>query len=480
MENFIGYLLKTSVAVTVFYLAYRLLFQKGKHFFFNRIYLTSSMLISFVIPLVTFQVNTPLPPLPVQLPTTPVQTELNGGENPFRGMLNWQAAVILLYSSGFLVFLLRLLAGHLRAHSLLKRTEEGRLNNISFRISAEDIHPFTYFHKIIIPSGILKSPHMNIILRHEQIHVKEQHIIDVCITELLILFQWFNPFAWLLKDAVKDNLEFLTDDRVIRHANRQSYQMAMVSLAGKSGVPPFLTALNGSKLKNRIIMMKTNNKNKGQLIKKLLLLPLLTLLVMTLSNKEFRAETMTQKQKIISGKVTDQTTGKPVSGGVSVLIKGKPVGTITDEEGNYVINMEADDTALVYVSPGFEKKEIIVGNQSQIDVRLERQPGTTYPDISKNRNENKKTLHDDKPQIITDGGKMIRLDDGKLDTARVSHPLIIIDGKEMGKLNNSEDQLPPPENIESISVLKEGKWTKEYGEDGKDGVIIIKTKKKKE
>ncbi|MGV8095583.1 MAG: M56 family metallopeptidase [Mangrovibacterium sp.] len=233
MENFILYLIRTSIAQAAFYLAYLLLFKKGKHFLFNRIYLTGSMLVSFLIPLITFYVDAPQRPLMVDLPATQLQTELNA--DIFGQPLSWQLIAGLIFISGFLGFLFKLIAGHLKTRIIIKRTEKEILNDIHFLISKEDIHPFTYFNQIVIPSDILKRSYLNIILQHEQVHVKEQHTIDVCIAELLFLFQWFNPFVWLLKDAIKDNLEFLTDDRIIRYADRQSYQLAMVMLAGKSG-----------------------------------------------------------------------------------------------------------------------------------------------------------------------------------------------------------------------------------------------------
>jgi uncharacterized protein (UPF0333 family) len=479
MENFILYLIRTSIALAAFYLAYLLLFKKGKHFLFNRVYLTGSMLISFLIPLITFYVDAPHQPLMVDLPATQLQTELNADINLLGQILNWQLIAGLIFISGFLGFLFRLIAGHLKAHTIIKRTEKEILNDIHFRVSDEDIHPFSYFNQIVIPSDILKRSYLNVILQHEQVHVKEQHTIDVCIAELLFLFQWFNPFAWLLKDAIKDNLEFLTDDRIIRHADRQSYQLAMVMLVGKSGVPPFLTALNGSQLKNRIIMMKTKNQNKGQLTRKLLLLPLLTLLIITLSNREFKAQIPSQESKTVSGKVTSKETGKPIPT-VAVVVKGKLVGTITDAEGNYIIKLEADDSSLVFSFPGYEKQEIALNNRTQIDVQLQKSPGTTHlsvkgyaghPEIKKAEGSLKDTA-----AAPIQNRTMIR--DNKSGSKDTLYPLFIIDGVKMGR-SSGDQLLPPSDQIESISVLKQDKGIEQYGVDGKEGVIIITTKKKK-
>ena len=73
----------------------------------------------------------------------------------------------------------------------------------------------------------------------------------------------------------------------------------------------------------------------------------------------------------ISGKVTDKT-GEPING-ASVIIKGKTIGTITDKNGDYQINVSPEDQSLVFIGPGIEKKEVHIGNQSEINVKLEVQ-----------------------------------------------------------------------------------------------------------
>ncbi len=265
MEDLLFYLLRASISLAAFYLAYLLLFQKRKHFRFSRIYLAGTMLISFFIPLITFQVEAPPQPAYPDIPVQQVQASPETAVRFFWEVISWEKVTAAVFVFGFVILLIHLAVGHLRALALIKRARRESLNGISCLVSNEDIHPFTYFNRIVIPSDSLKASYLDMILQHEQVHVKEQHTIDVCIAEFLFLFQWFNPFAWLMRDAVRNNLEFLADDHVIRHADPQGYQMAMVTIAGKSGVPPFLTALDGSQLKNRIIMMKTKHtgKNKG-------------------------------------------------------------------------------------------------------------------------------------------------------------------------------------------------------------------------
>jgi len=512
MENLLFYLLRVSIALAAFCLAYLLLFQKRKHFRFNRIYLAGTMLISYFIPLITFQVDVPASPFYSDIPVQQVKAFPENAVRFFWELFSLEQITVTIFFFGSFLFLIRLAVGHLRALALIKRARREILNGVCCLVSNEDIHPFTYFKRIVIPSDSLKTSYLNLILQHEQIHVKEQHTIDVCIAEFLFLFQWFNPFAWLIRDAVRNNLEFLADDRVIRHADPQSYQLAMVTIAGKSGVPPFLTALDGSQLKNRIMMMKSKNKTNG-LFRKFLLLPIFTLLVITLSNREFRVEANSPETKTVSGKVISKETGKPLAG-VVVVVKGKQVGTITDQEGNYILKLEDQDAALVYKFPGYQAEEVAVVAQSRIDVQLNKAPGTTHIEVV-GYGMQAKVVHKESSHVkaeisdsvrVTKGVRVLADDTVKTkvkvsklpeDSVRVKvgsrkstfilsnrgkkdtiNPLYIIDGVKMRRGMSSE-LMPPVESIESISVLKDESSMSLYGDEGNNGVIIITTKKKK-
>lgn len=77
-----------------------------------------------------------------------------------------------------------------------------------------------------------------------------------------------------------------------------------------------------------------------------------------------------QQQKTISGRVTD-TSGEPLPG-VTVVIKGTMQGTVTDFDGNYSIpNVPATGT-LVFSFVGMKSQEIVVGNQSSINLVMEQ------------------------------------------------------------------------------------------------------------
>lgn len=301
METYLFYIGKSALGAGAFYLAFVLLFQNQKHFTFNRIYLPVSLGLSFLIPLITFTTVKYIEPVSASgfngfayLPESTAKIE----EPQF--ILEWYHYLFGLYILGSSGFLFHLFLGHLKAIHIIKKSRILQLFESSVNITQKDVHPFSFFSKIVLSEKTLSHPNLKMIIEHENIHVKEKHTLDILFAEILFLLQWFNPFAWLLKDAMKNNLEYITDHEIAKTNHPQTYQLAMVSLADKKGVAPFLNALNGSQLKNRIIMMKKKTENKYAFVKQLVVLPLLAVLVMGLSNKEVKTEIIQQSNVVYS------------------------------------------------------------------------------------------------------------------------------------------------------------------------------------
>lgn len=207
-------------------------------------------------------------------------------------------------------------------------------------------------------------------------------------------------------------------------------------------------------------------------------------------------------QKVVKGKVTDDQ-GKPVSS-ASVTVKGTKVGTTTDENGNYTITLPSGATTIVISSVNLTEKTINVGSLNVINVSLNAE--TTQMDevvvvaygsvkksdftgsattITAKEIENRpisnplQALQGAAPGIQTttpsgapgsSPGIMIR---GIGSYTLGSGPLYVVDGAiyDAGFSNFN------PDDIETISVLKDAATTSLYGSRGANGVVMITTKK---
>lgn len=403
MQDFILYIGKAALALGAFYLAYLVLFQEQKHFVFNRIYLPLSFLLSFVIPRITFtSLKYVQPNLADGAPAlTFLANSAALAEQQPALVLTWYHYLMGLYVVGAVFFFANLLLGHLKAIDIVRFSDTKRILGAPVHVTPLEVHPFSFFNRIVLSKKTLENPHLDMIVSHELVHVRERHTLDILFTELLFLLQWFNPFAWLVRDAVRSNLEYLTDDQITKQYNAEAYQLAMVGLAHKKGVAPFLTALNGSKLKTRIMMMKKKNENRYVLLKQLLVLPLLAVLTMSLSNKEVKTE---------------------------ILLPAP------NSDAVYAENSVALPDSVV------EEKVIVIEQHKQ-----------------------------DKNEVLEDGVSSLQIK-----ASGEMQPLFIVDGEEI----SAEDaEKLDASQLESISVLKDETAVASYGEKGKNGVILIETKK---
>lgn len=184
----------------------------------------------------------------------------------------------------------------------------------------------------------------------------------------------------------------------------------------------------------------------------LFLIPVVVLLNLAFSNP-FSGETTFEDQKgltesyLVKGKVTAEDTGKPLPG-VNIIIKGTSVGTVTDINGEFSLDIEEETITLFVAFLGYETLVVEAKQGEFLNIVLKpgkdkKEPG--YPE-----------------KLAT---QLSSIDAG----------ILIVDGKEVTKEEAAKLQ-QNPENIKSIDVLKGEKAVEKYGEKGRNGVIVFKTK----
>jgi len=210
--------------------------------------------------------------------------------------------------------------------------------------------------------------------------------------------------------------------------------------------------------------------------------------------------------RIISGTVTSNDDNSTLPG-VSVRVKGKNGGTITNSEGKYSISLPSGETTLIYSYLGYASKEVVVGTGNTLNVQLmpenkqlEEVVVQAYGTVRKSALTNSVSTISAKelesrpisnlstalvgaaPGIQTTTGSG---QPGAGPSVRIrgfgtinggSDPLYVVDGAPYeGALNNLN-----PDDIESISVLKDASASALYGSRAANGVILITTKKGKD
>ncbi|MFO7824007.1 MAG: M56 family metallopeptidase [Cyclobacterium sp.] len=288
MEAILYYLLKVSIGTAVFYATYFFLFRKNKGFVFNRCYLAGSFIAAFIIPLLTLQTYSSLSPATIFFSGNGVSHTWTSGLKAKTMESDIGMADILLYGYliGLVICLARLIFGYIAAARIRKNCKETDIAGMKVWVAEQKDIAFTFLDQIIIGKNLLGNASLEMVLHHEAVHSRERHFYDIILAELLLALQWFNPFARFHAQAIRNNLEFRADDRVIQVSDKQAYQWTMLSMALNTIDSPLFTAINSSNLKKRMIMMNSPNKNRFAGLSRLAILPVFALLLVSLSGKE--------------------------------------------------------------------------------------------------------------------------------------------------------------------------------------------------
>ncbi len=219
------------------------------------------------------------------------------------------------------------------------------------------------------------------------------------------------------------------------------------------------------------------------------------------------------QERSVSGKVTSVEDGAGLPG-VNIVIKGTSTGTITDVDGNYVLNV-TDGATLVFSFIGYVNEEVQPGVRSVIDVQLSTDIEQLSEVIVVGYGTQSKKLLTDNISTVDESkignistpslqsalvgkaaGVQITQINGKVEggvkviirglssVSASQEPLYIIDGIEMNNNNTSSigANLNPllsvnPNDIASVDILKDASATAIYGAKGTNGVILITTKR---
>ena len=216
-----------------------------------------------------------------------------------------------------------------------------------------------------------------------------------------------------------------------------------------------------------------------------------------------------QQQKSISGKVTD-ASGATIPG-VSVVVKGTTNGTITDNYGKYSLSNIPENSSLVISFVGMRTQEVKIGSQSAINVVLEEESigiqevvaigygtlkkGDVTGSVAKINQEKIREMPTptiDQKMIGQVAGVQIQQVSGAPGAGTSvkirgsgslgagNEPLYVVDGMPYSTgLNATMNPLLfiNPNDIESVTILKDASSTAIYGSRGANGVIMIATKK---
>ena len=529
MEAFAFYLMKSTVWLSGFALVYALFLRNERFFFLNRIFLVSGMLFSIVFPLFTWHYTVVIPVVPnIEVAEPQFQGTVAVAEASFPT----ETILMSLYLLGILFLMYRIFNQTLPVFRIIRKSEVNPMNSIKLIRTTEYPASFSFISFVFVNPSIDEIETREIV-NHEQEHIRQMHWIDLLLFEIIRTMQWFNPVIWLYGRLIRQNHEYLADEQALqRSSNPAIYRAALLNQMFGGPVIPLVNSFNYSLNKKRFTMMKHTIQSPFRKLKLLTILPFIGGVFFAFSTPEYQfvkteINSTIQEEKTVTGKVISED-GKPLKG-ASIVVSGKSIGTSSDASGNFTLKL-SDDSPIVISYVGFGSQKVNPDFENEMLVTLKT--SVIGIDAMGNDISASKTLKISiPPLVIIDGKESTKSVMASIDPKSIEHINVLKDAKAVEKygdkgkdgvieitLKTSDNSIAnqtlkvqanspfkfgnadgsgktpliivdgviaesqnikniPPETIKSISVLKDASATSIYGEKGKDGVILIQTKK---
>ncbi|UIR56325.1 TonB-dependent receptor plug domain-containing protein [Sphingobacterium sp. SRCM116780] len=509
MENILNYAIQINVLLSVVYLGYALLLKNLTFYKLNRSYFMAGILFSFTYPFLDIQ-SWFAKPIP-SVGEIAMDWSMYFRKDTETSIFTLNNLLLVLFAIGILLLLCRFI---LQMVSLLRihiYSEPAQWQSYFFRNVFIPIVPFSFLNKIYVNREHHNDPELLDIFKHEDIHVKGLHSIDILISEFTLISSWFNPFVWLIRKAIRENLEFLTDQQVLNNGvDRQTYQYSLLRVNNNDGTAALGNQFSFKTLKRRIMMMNKKRSAKIQMSKYAFMLPvfILTAGAFTLNKAEAKIMEAIDATKDINLKpvlpnisILDLSQGTLKGKVTGIRVKSDTLSVKAKQDGGSVkivkrIEIEDNITQgnpilkrdVLYVMDGKEIdaediKTVDPNSIKAINVLKDKSATRKYGDKGNNgvveitsrsrENSVEEVTKGDAVGLYmesvdhVDGVSKIRL------RGKAVEPLVILDGK----IYDGEVNSIKPDNIESIEVLKDASATDLYGVKGGNGVILITSKK---
>ncbi|WP_221394505.1 M56 family metallopeptidase [Dyadobacter sp. NIV53] len=405
------YLGKVNLYWLLFYACYWLLFRNHTFFQWNRFYLSGSLLIAFILPIVKFP-----GPVEIVIPKTVYSASITQVPIIVSPILTatsiipdqpveWIFIVRIMYGFGVCFMLYQLLRGFYKIFSIIKQGESIKFEDYNlillpdYQPAGSGIGSFSFLKWLVVSCNDYEN-HLDTILRHESIHIKQRHSLDILLIESLKIVFWFNPVLWFYKHSLQEVHEYLADEEA---PNREHYTTFLVSYALNSPVKSLTNHFfKSSLLKTRIRMIYKNRTSKWLLSKYFIIIPVIGIMtaltaarkhaIMPAEIKIVRSikETLdlgepfgsaanhsvqksnvqlnheSQEEKVIVRGTVKNENGNFVPN-ATVILKGSTRGTLTDENGKFELKDVPAFSQIVVSHVNYQSYEIRIGRSKFLD-----------------------------------------------------------------------------------------------------------------
>jgi bla regulator protein BlaR1 len=476
------FLLKVNIALLLFCAGYYLVLRHLTFYTLNRIYLVSAIIFATIYPKINlngFAQRHQQLAQPVQLVAMNIQVPTETLVKPLVQPVYWHWAEIIFFA-GATFLAIRLIMQLFSLYKVYKSSKSADIYGHSVRVINGNDGPFSFWKNIYVNPASYEPDDLKSILQHEQIHTDQWHTVDILLAELSVIFYWFNPGVWLMRKAVRENIEFITDRKILRNGiDSKKYQYSLLNVSFTATQPGIANHFNISTLKKRIIMMNAKRSSRFNLTRYAFLIPVVLICLFAFS---FSKAEIIKKSKSTYKTLTLQVT--QITRMATIKLDAKYVTTLFERKDTIKkingVNLFTSDTNKV---KAFKQMVMIKTNLNYSynigpdSIKILRgMPMDTIKRISIVTNYNIKGSNDSSNHRITrvrlngynirpDSIRVVagRLAKYKTDTTRIANirvngyninkdsVIYIVNGK---RLDNKDLKDLSPNDIEKIEVVK--------------------------
>jgi hypothetical protein len=265
----------------------------GSHSLLNRWYLIATLLLSFVIPMLTITIGGQLAPAMQQvlyinrLQVLPVQQQVANLNQPGT-TITWAGLLTGIYLAGAAVLFIKLAVSFWALRLNVYSNKITRVDNVNLINGNKRVNNGSFFNYIFLNDDDLNAGEIQQIIAHEMLHVKFYHSVDRLIVKLMQVVLWFNPFIHLYAYAVEQNHEFEVDSEITQSTDKGKYADMLLNLSvTRQGM--LYHSFSKAPLKMRISMLFTKPTNHMKKMIYVLALPVVLVSCLAFANVKTEA-----------------------------------------------------------------------------------------------------------------------------------------------------------------------------------------------
>ena len=198
-------------------------------------------------------------------------------ENVKNNSLSFLQIVSVAYIIGVIFSFMKMFFNIYKVNKIKQGKKFEIIDNVKIIYTEENHIPFSFFNCIYLPDEI-NNP---LILKHEMSHVKNHHSLDVILMEMMISFQWFNPFIYKMKKELQNVHEYIADNEAVENeTDKSNYMMLLLQQCTADNFNTVANNFSFLLTKKRISMITQKQKTKRMVMRLLLTLPVFAMLIL--------------------------------------------------------------------------------------------------------------------------------------------------------------------------------------------------------